>query len=676
MAQPQLTPEQLKALQALKAQGVGEQQALAIVSGAAAPPVGILSSAASQAQPQNPFGLGAGIPQLPPPEAPHAGMPQGQGQVPTPPVYGPMLEKIGGAIAAPFKAAGGVIKDTAAEAQALGRDIGMRQAGLAPGQAPTPPQAAPPAPQPALATEPVQPPPPALSTAPVAPQAPPPATPMQEAIRTSPVTATSMASQPRSNAMESLILNESGGRWDAKNSVPGAGGKGHFGRLQFSRGRMKDYSNATGESFTPEQFLKDPALQQRVEQWHFGDIDNFVKSQGLDRFVGQVVGGVPMTVDAFRAIAHLGGNEGLEKFLTSGGAYNPADANGTRLSDYAARHGGVGGPSPSERAAQGQPVRFDEMPAPAAGVGVAGAPGALTQATPQGGQAPGMPQSRANAFMEKIYSSPWKGALYNALAGIAEVDPYAHVQMLSQLDAADREEYRMYQDLNAPLDPLQQAQIAKIEYEMQGGGGKEIKSQTWDPEAGGYRVLYKDSSGGFIPAAGPEYVSPSQREAQQASTKAQKEAALVGAEFDNGLSQLDEIMAMAEENDLYGAWANNPVSKTADYFGEQAPFNSESSALRNEWRKRVNLVASTDAVTRLSQIGGSDTEKEFKWMLEMSPTVTSNKSDFVAYRKMMQLARDKIRVREAGGLDEASKAQFDAKREEIINAAKMDSYLN
>jgi hypothetical protein len=37
------------------------------------------------------------------------------------------------------------------------------------------------------------------------------------------------------------------------------------------------------------------------------------------------------------AVAHLGGKGGLSRFIETGGAYNPGDDNGTRLSDYAAR---------------------------------------------------------------------------------------------------------------------------------------------------------------------------------------------------------------------------------------------------------------------------------------------------------------------------------------------------
>jgi hypothetical protein len=167
-------------------------------------------------------------------------------------------------------------------------------------------------------------------------------------------------------ARASLIQNESGGNWQAKNDVQGSGGRGHFGRLQFSQGRMQDYMNATGERFTPDQFMSSPELQQRVESWHFNDIDQFVKQRGLEQFANAPVAGIPMTPDAMRAVAHLGGKGGLERFLTSGGQYNPADANGTRLSDYASKHGGIdprmadvsGQPSPavSPHSLPGRPV--------------------------------------------------------------------------------------------------------------------------------------------------------------------------------------------------------------------------------------------------------------------------------------------------------------------------------
>lgn len=131
--------------------------------------------------------------------------------------------------------------------------------------------------------------------------------------------------------------------WGSRNDVVGAGGKkGHFGRLQFGQSRLQDFKNATGTDFTSEEFLKNPELQQKVEQWHFGDIDTYIADNHLAQFIGENVSGEPLTMNGMRAVAHLGGKEGLNRYLTSGGRYNPKDAFGTHLSDYARTHAGSG----------------------------------------------------------------------------------------------------------------------------------------------------------------------------------------------------------------------------------------------------------------------------------------------------------------------------------------------
>jgi hypothetical protein len=165
----------------------------------------------------------------------------------------------------------------------------------------------------------------------------------------------------------SLIQNESGGRLDARNNVMGAGGMpGHFGRAQFGQARMQDAmaAGAIPQGTTPEQFMANPQLQQAAETWHVSDINSFVDRSGLNRFEGQTVGGVPVTRQGMIAVAHLGGNQGLQRFLESGGRYNPADANGTRLSDYLARHGGSGqqvAQAPMQQQAPASPQMGDAM---------------------------------------------------------------------------------------------------------------------------------------------------------------------------------------------------------------------------------------------------------------------------------------------------------------------------
>lgn len=156
-----------------------------------------------------------------------------------------------------------------------------------------------------------------------------------------------------------LIRSESGGNFRAQNDAMGAGGqRGHFGRLQFGQARLQEAAaaGAIPQGTTPEAFMASPEMQQAAERWHFGDIDAKIQQNGLGRFVGQTINGTPVTLDGMRAVAHLGGSEGLRRFLVSGGQYNPQDRNGTRLSDYLARMGG-GGAAP-----QAAPVQVASAP--------------------------------------------------------------------------------------------------------------------------------------------------------------------------------------------------------------------------------------------------------------------------------------------------------------------------
>jgi len=149
------------------------------------------------------------------------------------------------------------------------------------------------------------------------------------------------ATQASGVSPASLIQSESGGDWGARNSVPRRDGTvGHFGRLQFSQPRIAEAAaaGAIPQGTTPQAFMASPELQQAAERWHFADIDRNIRERGLDRYVGQNINGVPVTLEGMRAVAHLGGNQGLARFLESGGRYNPADANGTSLLNYLGQH--------------------------------------------------------------------------------------------------------------------------------------------------------------------------------------------------------------------------------------------------------------------------------------------------------------------------------------------------
>jgi hypothetical protein len=129
-----------------------------------------------------------------------------------------------------------------------------------------------------------------------------------------------------------LVKAESGGDFSADNEL------GYVGRGQFGEDRLTDAKRAgvLPAEVTLDQFKADPGLQKAVENWHVQDVNSFIEDRGLGAFVGKEINGVPVTPQGLLAVAHLGGKGGMEKFVKSGGRYNPKDANGTSLMDYLA----------------------------------------------------------------------------------------------------------------------------------------------------------------------------------------------------------------------------------------------------------------------------------------------------------------------------------------------------
>jgi len=83
--------------------------------------------------------------------------------------------------------------------------------------------------------------------------------------------------------------------------------------------------------------LRDKEAQISAENWHFADIENFIKRNNLDQYIGKTINGVKVTMGGMIAAAHLGGQTGLKKHLTSNGRYNPSDGHRT-LTDYMQIH--------------------------------------------------------------------------------------------------------------------------------------------------------------------------------------------------------------------------------------------------------------------------------------------------------------------------------------------------
>ena len=124
--------------------------------------------------------------------------------------------------------------------------------------------------------------------------------------------------------LSKLAQSESSGRSDAEITIKD--GRTFTGLYQLGDARLNDYRNATGESFTTQEFKDDEQLQHKVAQWHIADLNKAIDALGdvaaeYDR-------------DGLRAVAHLGGKSGMKKFVQSKGGYNPADELGTSLQSY------------------------------------------------------------------------------------------------------------------------------------------------------------------------------------------------------------------------------------------------------------------------------------------------------------------------------------------------------
>ena len=127
---------------------------------------------------------------------------------------------------------------------------------------------------------------------------------------------------------EKLKESESSNNYSVVNT------EGYMGAYQFGKARLDDYKKETGEEFDNKTFVKDKKLQDKVFEWHTNNIQNYITKNKLDNYIGKEINGVPVTLNGLIAVAHLGGNYGMRKFLESNGDYNPSDSVGTSLTDY------------------------------------------------------------------------------------------------------------------------------------------------------------------------------------------------------------------------------------------------------------------------------------------------------------------------------------------------------
>jgi len=147
---------------------------------------------------------------------------------------------------------------------------------------------------------------------------------------------------PHSEFRAALFDSESSSRYDNPKNP------NYYGGFQFGKARLQDYTDAMGrDPISRKELEGNPQLQETIMDWHTNDILKYADTHNLmERFGGTKIGGTVITPSAIVAIAHIGGKDGMRKYLKSNGEYDPdddpaKDVVGTRLSDYAKKFSGM-----------------------------------------------------------------------------------------------------------------------------------------------------------------------------------------------------------------------------------------------------------------------------------------------------------------------------------------------
>tara|TARA_R110001583_G_scaffold40337_6_gene128915 strand:- start:2649 stop:3506 length:858 start_codon:yes stop_codon:yes gene_type:complete len=141
---------------------------------------------------------------------------------------------------------------------------------------------------------------------------------------------------------ESLFGTESfGGKLDAENKRTRA-----LGASQAMPDTLEDFKKDTDQSFSNDQYRNSADLQSQFQGWYENKTLQYIADNNLNEYIGTKVKGIPVTLSGMMAVAHLGGNYGMKRFLESDGRVDPSDnpdnpEQGTKLSDYLAKHSGL-----------------------------------------------------------------------------------------------------------------------------------------------------------------------------------------------------------------------------------------------------------------------------------------------------------------------------------------------
>ena len=149
------------------------------------------------------------------------------------------------------------------------------------------------------------------------------------------------------------VINALGGG-ESGNAPGKVNSQGYSGQFQFGAARLNDlglYQPAQGENLKANTFQGQfnipgfPGVQTYGDFLANGPAQRaamHVQAADIENTIANTPGASQFNTNGLIAVAHLGGVGGMQKFVQTGGAYNPADSNGTHLSDYYSRYSQLG----------------------------------------------------------------------------------------------------------------------------------------------------------------------------------------------------------------------------------------------------------------------------------------------------------------------------------------------
>lgn len=105
---------------------------------------------------------------------------------------------------------------------------------------------------------------------------------------------------------------------------------GYLGKYQISHKYLNDF----GFTGTEEEFLKDRLSQELVMAKYSYNNILFIKKYNLNRFIGDEINGIKVTLFGMMASAHLVGVKNLNDYLNSNGEIVAKDGNNTSIEKY------------------------------------------------------------------------------------------------------------------------------------------------------------------------------------------------------------------------------------------------------------------------------------------------------------------------------------------------------